>query len=47
MMETRTQTDKAIQIWVLTAFSDVPKNRLIRKCCVTHLKNNSTCQRFL
>src|SRR6516165_9035417 len=35
----------AIQIWVFTAFSEVPKNALMRRCCLIHLKNNSTCQR--
>ena len=32
----------AIQICDLTAFSLVPKNTLMRKCCWNHLKNNST-----
>ena len=36
----------AIHICVLTVFSLVPKNTLIRKCCLIHLKNNSTCQRW-
>lgn len=36
----------AIQICVFTAFSLVPKNTLMRKCCLIHLKNNSTCQRW-
>ena len=31
----------AIQIWVFTAFSEVPKNALIRRCCLIHLKNSS------
>ena len=30
---------------VFTAFCEVPKNRLIRRCCLIHLKNNSTCHR--
>ena len=37
----------AIQIWVLTALAEVPMNRLIRRCCLIHLKNSSTCQRLL
>src|ERR1019366_4972243 len=37
----------AIQIWVFTAFSFSPKNFLMRRCCLIHLKNNSTCQRHL
>src|ERR1035438_10548094 len=37
----------AIQICVFTAFSLVPRKRLMRKCCLIHLKNNSTCQRLL
>ena len=32
---------------VLTAFSAVPKKRLMRGCCLIHLKNNATCQRHL
>ena len=39
--------DTAHQICVFTAFSLVPRNRLILKCCLIHLKSNSTCQRFL
>ena len=35
----------AVQIWVLTAFSEVPKKVLMRRCCLIHLKNNSTRQR--
>ncbi len=46
-MATGTQTDTVIQTCVLTAFSDVPKKRLIQSCCLIHLKNSSTCQRFL
>jgi len=45
MMTTNTYTETAIQIWVFTAFSEVPKNRLMRRCCLIHLKNNSTCHR--
>ena len=45
-MATSTYTDTAIQIWLLTAFSEVPKNDLIRRCCLIHLKNSSTCQRY-
>jgi hypothetical protein len=37
----------ADQIWALTAFSDVPKKALMRRCCLIHLKNSSTCQRYL
>ena len=37
----------ATQICVFTAFSLVAINRLIRRCCLIHLKNNSTCQRLL
>jgi transcriptional regulator GlxA family with amidase domain len=33
----------AIQICVFTAFSLVPRNALMRKCCLIHLKNSSTC----
>ena len=25
----------------------VARNRLMRRCCLIHLKNNSTCQRLL
>ena len=35
----------AIQICVFTAFSLVPRNALMRRCCLIHLKNSSTCQR--
>jgi hypothetical protein len=35
----------AIPICVFTAFSEVPKNALIRRCCLIHLKKSSTCQR--
>src|ERR1019366_7125776 len=35
----------AIQICDLTAFSEVPKKALIRRCCLIHLKKSSTCQR--
>src|SRR5882672_1481349 len=31
----------AIQICVFTAFSEVPKNALIRRCCLIHLKKSS------
>jgi len=37
--------DMAIKICVFTTFSLVPKKTLMRKCCLIHLKNNSTCQR--
>ena len=46
-MATSTYTETAVQICALTAFSEVPKNFLMRKCCLIHLKNNSTCQRAL
>ena len=36
-----------IQTWVLTAFWEYPQNVLIRRCCLTHLKNSSICQRYL
>ena len=35
----------ATHICVFTAFSVVPKNDLMRRCCLIHLKNNSICQR--
>src|SRR3546814_5344170 len=44
-MAISTYVQTAIQICVLTAFSLVPRNVLIRKCCLIHLKNSSTCQR--
>ena len=47
IMAIRTYVDTAHQICVFTAFSLVPRNRLIRRCCLIHLKNNSTCQRLL
>ncbi len=37
----------AHQICVLTAFSLLPMKRLIRRCCLIHLKNHSTCQQIL
>ena len=37
----------AIHTWLFTAFSDVPKNRLIRRCCLIHLKKSSTDHRLL
>jgi adenosylhomocysteinase len=37
----------AHQICVFTAFSLVPRKRLMRRCCLIHLKNSSTCQRLL
>ena len=46
-MATSTYVLIAIQVWVLTAFSEVPKNPLICRWCLIHLKNNSTCQRHL
>ena len=29
----------ADEIWILTAFSVVPQNFLILRCCFSHLKN--------
>lgn len=46
-MATRTHTETAVQIWVLTAFSEVSKNHLMRRCCLSHWKNSSTRQRAL
>ena len=40
------QNRLAIQNWVLTAFSEVPKKSSMRRCCVIQLKNGSTCQRL-
>ncbi len=40
-------SDGATQICVFTAFFLAPTNFLMRKCCLIHLKNNSTCQRLL
>ena len=37
----------ADEIWILTAFSVVPQNFLILRCCFSHLKNNSICHLFL
>ena len=45
-MAINSYVEMAIQIFVFTAFSLVPKNTLMRKCCLIHLKNNSTCQRW-
>ena len=42
---TSTYTAMAILTCVLTAFCEVPKKALMRRCCLIHLKNNSTCQR--
>ena len=36
MIETNTYTETAIQIYVFTAFSEVPKKDLIRRCCLIH-----------
>jgi len=46
-MATRTYPQTAIHSCVLTALSDVPKNALMRRFCLIHLKNNSICQRPL
>ena len=45
MIATSTYTETAIHICVFTAFFQVPKNDLMRRCCLNRLKNNSTCQR--
>ena len=37
----------AHQICDFAAFSLLPKKRLMRRCCMIDLKNNSTCQRLL
>ena len=37
----------AIQTCVLTAFRRCQRTSLIRRFCLIHLKNNSTCQRHL
>ena len=37
----------ADEIWILTAFSVVPQNFLILRCCFSHLKNSSICYLFL
>ena len=34
-------------IWIRTAFSEVPQNRLILRCCLSHLKNNSMLHLYL
>ena len=44
-MAISTQVATAIPLCVFTAFSLVPKNALMRKCCLIQLKNSSTCQR--
>jgi hypothetical protein len=46
-MATSTYTEAAVQICALTAFSEVLKNFLMRRYCLIHVKNNSTCQRAL
>ena len=38
---------KAVQIWIITAFSDVPINDLICNNCLISLKNISTCHLLL
>ena len=35
----------ATHTWVSTAFLEVPRNVLIRRCCLIRLKKSSTCQR--
>ena len=45
-MATNTYTATAIHTWVFTAFSEVPKKRLIVVLLI-HLKISSTCQRDL
>ncbi len=38
-MATNTYTDTAIQMCVFTAFSEVPKKALMRRCCLIHLNS--------
>jgi hypothetical protein len=38
-MAISTYTQTAIQIWVLIALEELPRNRVIRKCCLIHLNN--------
>lgn len=45
MMAISTWVATAIHICVFTAFSLVSKKALMRRCCLIHLKNSSTCQR--
>ncbi len=45
MMATGTYTETATHVCVFTAFSVVPKNDLIRRCCLIHSKNSSTRHR--
>src|SRR5665647_2309486 len=45
-MAISTYVATAHQICVFTAFSLVPRKRLMRRCCLIHLKNSSTCQRY-
>ena len=45
-MAIRTYVPMAIQICVFTAFSLVPKNFVMRRCCLIHLKNNFSYQRW-
>ncbi len=46
-IQTLVEANTAHQTCDLTAFSLVPRNRLIRRCCLIHLKNSSTIHRFL
>lgn len=46
-IHSKTERMSATHIWVYTAFSLVPQNDFIFKCCLIHLKNNSTCHRAL
>ena len=46
-MATSTHTDAATRICDFTAFTEVPWNFLMRRCCLIHLKNNSTRRRAL
>ena len=46
-MAISTQVAAAYQTCVFTAFSLVPTNCLMRRCCLIHLKNGSPCQRLL
>ena len=43
MIAMSTETATAIQIRLLTLLGEVPKKRLIRRCCLIHLKNSSIC----
>ena len=42
---TSTYSVTAIHIRLLTAFSEVTKSDLKRRCCLIHLKKSSICHR--